>query len=83
MVHENQTVPPSLSQQGELRPASKKSAIIQCILQMQHQTPNEHPVVKTKILDGAVIINMLPLLVKVELLRITQWKSSCLTFVTI
>ena len=59
-AHENQTVPPSLSKQGELRPASKKSAIIQCILQMQHQTPNEHPVVKTKILDGAVIINMLP-----------------------
>ena len=57
--HENQAVPPSLSETGDLRPVKAKSGIIPCILEARHQEVNESPLVDCKILDGPAIVNML------------------------
>ncbi|CAB4001311.1 Hypothetical predicted protein [Paramuricea clavata] len=57
--HENQGAPPSLSENGNLRPAKNKSGIIASILDVEHTERNESPAVDAKVLDGLAIVNML------------------------
>ena len=55
---ENQTKPPSLSENGHLRPAKSKSSIIKCIEGNKiHQ--QECPQIDSKISDRGALVNML------------------------
>ena len=55
---ENQTTPPSLSENGHLWPAKSKSSIVKCIEGNEiHQ--QECPQVDSKISDGGALVNML------------------------
>ena len=56
-AHENQAIPPSLSENGSLKLPKKKSEIVQCLECDKDVT--ESPDVDAKIIDGAAIINML------------------------
>ena len=56
--HKNQGAPPSLSDMGELRQCTK-SDLLACFARLV-PTQNDLPEVDTNILDGSVIVNMLP-----------------------
>ena len=54
--HENQSFPPSLSQNGTLRPGNK-SDLLKC-LEKVHPSSSEVPATDAVILDGSAIFNM-------------------------
>ena len=56
--HENQAVPPSLSDMGELR-HTNKSDLVSCLCPMLPNAKYDAPTVTAKIFDGAVLVNML------------------------
>ena len=57
--HENQTTPPSLSENGHLWPPKSKSNIIKCIEgNKNHQ--QECPQVDSTISDGCALVNIKP-----------------------
>ena len=58
-AYENHTALPSLSDEGELRPAKTKSGIIECLMNTEHEHSCETPSVDAKIFDGPCIVNML------------------------
>ena len=55
--HENQSCPPSLSQNGKLRHGTK-SDLLNCLTELC-PGPTEAPALDGLLLDGAVVINML------------------------
>jgi hypothetical protein len=55
--HENQAVPPSLSDMGKMRTCTK-SDLVEC-LEAYYPATNVAPVVDTHILDGSAIVHML------------------------
>lgn len=57
--HENQVAPPSLSDMGDLRHCTK-SDLIGCVESLIIAVQNDTPEVDGKILDGSVVVNMLP-----------------------
>ena len=57
--HENQAFPPSLSENGHLRPEKSKSDIIACILRDDYTHICESPNVEVKIFDGSALVNMI------------------------
>ena len=56
--HDNQAWPPSLSKAGKLRDGVKSDVLV-CLEGLGYN-PNGTPQVYAKILDGAVVVNMLP-----------------------
>lgn len=54
--HEDQAPPPSLFTEGQIRSGKKADLLVILKKSTVHQQPN----VDAKILDGAVIVNMLP-----------------------
>ena len=54
--HENQSFPPSLSQNGTLRPGNK-SDLFKC-LEKVHPSSSEVPATDAVVLDGSAIVNM-------------------------
>lgn len=57
--HENQAAPPSLSDMGGLRHCTK-SDLIGCVESLIVAPQNDAPDVDAKVLDGSVVVNMLP-----------------------
>lgn len=57
--NENQGSPPSLSDMGKLRLCTK-SALIECFDKLATSSEYDPPEVDAKILDGSVIVNLLP-----------------------
>lgn len=57
--HENQNSPPSISQHGKLR-FGQKSQLLECLENtLSDQDTTESPDVQVKVIDGAVIVNIL------------------------
>jgi hypothetical protein len=56
--HENQSCPPSLSQNGQLRHGTK-SDLLHCLTDVSTIAASDTPVVDALLLDGAVIVNIL------------------------
>lgn len=57
--HENQPWPPSISENGEIRPG-KKSDLVKCLEQQCSVRTVNTPSVDATVVDGAVIVQMLP-----------------------